>query len=444
MNPQSGQKSASVWIFSRADRHRPAEAVAAGERPPARGQLGEAQLAHVEAVHPAQLALVEARRVALTRSSVKRSTSSSRREHRLVVAGAPAEQREVVAHRLRAGSPRRGAPARRRRRGAWRASCRRARAAAAGARRRQRRARRPTARAASSTSSCLGVLERWSSPRTTWVMPRVEVVDRDGEVVEHRAVGARDHRVVEVHVLEARCRPRITSWTIVAPSSGTRRRTAPSASGSPRKPRLGAVLALVGLDVLGGRARAVGVARRRAAPPAPPGGARRARSEGSGPRPSRARASAGRRGSARRSPASSARGRCPRCAARARPAAPRASSQLNSAVRAPPMCRAPVGDGAKRTLMSRCRHANRSPRLTRRRPAEAVERGSRAGRARDPDLQPVPAHVAPDRLRRGGLRRASARRMAASAIERRPDPRRLPAQLRLRGPRDRAPSRSRR
>jgi hypothetical protein len=29
----------------------------------------------------------------------------------------------------------------------------------------------------------------------------------------------------------------------------------------------------------------------------------------------------------------------------------RASSQLNSAVRAPPMCSAPVGDGAKRTLM---------------------------------------------------------------------------------------------
>jgi hypothetical protein len=28
----------------------------------------------------------------------------------------------------------------------------------------------------------------------------------------------------------------------------------------------------------------------------------------------------------------------------------RASSQLNSAVRAPPMCSAPVGEGAKRTL----------------------------------------------------------------------------------------------
>ena len=34
------------------------------------------------------------------------------------------------------------------------------------------------------------------------------------------------------------------------------------------------------------------------------------------------------------------------------PPAWRASSQLNSAVRAPPMCSAPVGDGAKRTLMS--------------------------------------------------------------------------------------------
>ena len=32
----------------------------------------------------------------------------------------------------------------------------------------------------------------------------IEVVDRDGEVVQRRAVRARDHRIVEMDVLEAR------------------------------------------------------------------------------------------------------------------------------------------------------------------------------------------------------------------------------------------------
>ena len=31
----------------------------------------------------------------------------------------------------------------------------------------------------------------------------VEVIDRDGEVIEHRSVGAGDHGIVEVEVLEA-------------------------------------------------------------------------------------------------------------------------------------------------------------------------------------------------------------------------------------------------
>ena len=52
----------------------------------------------------------------------------------------------------------------------------------------------------------------------------------------------------------------MTSSTIVSPSSGTRRRTAPSASGVPRKPAVGAVLGLVALHVVGGGARVVGVA----------------------------------------------------------------------------------------------------------------------------------------------------------------------------------------
>ena len=100
------------------------------------------------------------------------------------------------------------------------------------------------------------------------------------------------------------------------------------------------------------------MAARRAAARAPRGGARSALTGRSVPRPSRARAIAARRGSARRSQASSAPGLYLRSAARACPRAgwgaspgPWASSQLYSAVRAPPMCSAPVGDGAKRTRM---------------------------------------------------------------------------------------------
>ena len=62
----------------------------------------------------------------------------------------------------------------------------------------------------------------------------------------------------------------------------------------------------------------VGVPATRAAARPPPCGARAAPTARSAPRPSRARASAARRGSAPRSPASSARGRCPRRAARTR------------------------------------------------------------------------------------------------------------------------------
>ena len=111
----------------------------------------------------------------------------------------------------------------------------------------------------------------------------------------------------------------------------------------------------------------------------------------------------------------------------------RASSQLNSAVRAPPMCSAPVGEGANLTLIGSIgsAHANRRARLARGRPAEGDRTGRRARLPRDPDLQPVAAHVAPDGLPRRGRGRVS-RGDGREPDRRGADPRRLPAQLRLR------------
>ena len=66
----------------------------------------------------------------------------------------------------------------------------------------------------------------------------VVVVDDDREVVDGRAVGARDDEVVLERVLELASRRGRRRRRSCAPSSGTRRRTAPVPSSSPRKPRL--------------------------------------------------------------------------------------------------------------------------------------------------------------------------------------------------------------
>ena len=87
---------------------------------------------------------------------------------------------------------------------------------------------------------------------------RVEVVDRDGEVVEHRPVRAGDHGVVQVQVLETR---------LAADDVVNDRRSLVGhvqAHGAVRlllgaEAALGAVELLEGLDVLGGRLRVVGV-----------------------------------------------------------------------------------------------------------------------------------------------------------------------------------------
>ena len=162
--PASGQKSASVWIFSwliaaaRSSLSRSSPRASSG--PSLARYCGEAlararagvQLADVEAVHPAQLRLVELRGVAtdaLEREALRELRGG---HHGRVVAGAPAEQREVVAHGLRQVARGRAARPPRRRRGAWRASCRRGRAAAAGARRAA--AARPVPRAPAAAWAC--------------------------------------------------------------------------------------------------------------------------------------------------------------------------------------------------------------------------------------------------------------------------------------------------
>ena len=93
----------------------------------------------------------------------------------------------------------------------------------------------------------------------------VEVVDRDGEVVEHRPVGAGDHGIVEMDVLEAR----VAADHVVDDRRalvGHAQAHRAVGLGLAAEAAVGAVRELVRLDVLGGRVRAVGVAARRAAP----------------------------------------------------------------------------------------------------------------------------------------------------------------------------------
>ena len=220
--------------------------------------------------------------------------------------------------------------------------------------------------------------------------------------------------------------PRITSRTTVTPSSGIRRRTAPSPSSSPRKPRV-AVRLLEGLDLLGPGRRAVGVAAGDQLLDDLGVALARARTGRPGRRPSRAPASAAPRRSARRSPGversrSVSSIRSTKLARRG----PRARSQLYSAVRAPPMWSAPVGDGAKRTriLDTACHEikasrsdADRRPRLARRRACRTRSRAARSApaarsssstRARAPGGRAsTPRRRSPPTTRRSAARRST-------------------------------------
>ena len=166
------------------------------------------------------------------------------------------------------------------------------------------------------------------------------VVDGDGEVVERRAVRARDHEVVEQRGSRSATRRGSRPRTTVSPSSGTRSRTAAPGRALRRPARRGSrapPARLLGpLHVLRAGRVPVGGARARAAGRGAPHSARSARSGGTAPRPSRGRATRARPGSGRSPRRWSARGRCPRAAARARSratCAPAASCRVPSSRR---------------------------------------------------------------------------------------------------------------
>ena len=107
------------------------------------------------------------------RSTLKRRDHLVAREDLAVVARAPAEERQEVVERLRQDPLVAELLDGGRRRSAWRGASCPARGSAAGGRRSA-----PSPPSAWKSGTCLGVFERWSSPRMTWVMRHVDVVAR--------------------------------------------------------------------------------------------------------------------------------------------------------------------------------------------------------------------------------------------------------------------------
>ena len=253
MNPASGQKSASVCDLLLRDLDRPAQPAAAGELLQARRQVVDRQRADIAAIQPAQLLMIETRRVARHALDRELLDELLRRDDRLVVLRAPAEQREVVAQRL--GQVALVAQLLHGRRAVALGQLLAVHAVQqrqVGVQRRLR-AERPE------HEQLLGRVGEVVLAAHDVRDVRVEVVDGDGEVVEHAAVGARDDGIVEVHVGEGRVatdqvvddgRPLVGHAQ--AHRAGLLRRAAKAA--------LGAVLGLVGVDLGLRRARAVGVA----------------------------------------------------------------------------------------------------------------------------------------------------------------------------------------
>ena len=160
--------------------------------------LLERQLAHVAAVHPAELAGVEDRRRApdpLDREALDQLLG---REQRRVVLGPPAQGAPGSSGRPPAGSRRREAPGPRRRPRAWRACRRSASEAAAGA----RSAGASAPRAPQHEELLRRVGEVVVAPHHVGD-PHVGVVDRHRQVVERGPVAASDHEVVLGAILEA-------------------------------------------------------------------------------------------------------------------------------------------------------------------------------------------------------------------------------------------------
>ena len=306
------------------------------------------------AVQPVELLLGRRPAAAcVTRSRSNAATSSSSVEHLVAVVGRrPAEQREVVDERLGEVARGRGSPRPRPRRGASTAWPRSASTIERQVRvHRRRRRRRARARSAST---------RWvesmrSSPRITWVIP----MSRSSTALARKKIGEPSERTITkswiVRPLDAAPRRGSRSVKLLTPVVGgaepdrarptlgreraraRRRRGRGSGRRSPAGARRPSRRRCARFDLVLGAVALVGVALRRA------GGRRRrgTRSKrvalaGTGPRPSRGRASAACPGSRRPTPRGCGRRRCPRCGARTCRRACRANSQLNSAVRALP------------------------------------------------------------------------------------------------------------
>ena len=163
--------------------------------------------------------------------------------------------------------------------------------------------------------------------------------------------GPQEHEVLDGLVLEGDLAADQVG-ELVVPSSGARNRSAVAslcgeAAVAAEAVVAGRAAALLGsgLHLLAACSRTSRRARRRAAAARPRGGRRGCRPGTRCRRPSRGPATAASRGCSRPARSSTARGRCPRRGAASRRRCGAASSQLNSAVRALPTCRYPVGRG---------------------------------------------------------------------------------------------------
>ena len=245
----------------------------------------------------------------------------------------------------------------------------------------------------------------------------VEVVDRDREVVERRAVGAGDHRVIHVRVGE----PRLAADRRPPRRSRRRRGRAAGPRPSPRRlaaeAAVGAVLFLVGPDVFGGRRRVVGVAALEQLLRAP--------------RAWRARVRVWKIGPSSQSsfePPQGVEDLLDVLGGRSLPVGifdPQHSRPPGAARQQPVVEGRPGAADVQRSGRGWSKanahekpspHANRRPRFAGRWPVEGDRAWRRARLQRDPDLQSVAADVAADGLRRGRLR-AFREAMAPSGIK---------------------------
>ncbi len=293
-------------------------------------ELVEVEAAHPFAVHPVQLLVVEEGRRMDDAGEVELRDELVAVQDLAAVLGPPAEQREVVEHRLRQVA---GVAELLERDGAVALG----ELGPVGAHdQREVRVRGTVGRAERlpQREHPVGGVEQVLAPDD--VRDRhLDVVDRVGEEEQRRAVGSDDHEVGDRRPLDAHFPPdeideragarRRASGT-AATGDGPRRRARPAARrrdrGSGRRSRgcgrrLGpprcALAPLLLCSSTRRRARRRGAGRRRR------GTGRSGCSGGPGPRPNRGRASGACPGSPRPTPAATGRRRCPRCGGRRSP-----------------------------------------------------------------------------------------------------------------------------